>query len=125
MNNATNNNDGSMHSRADAESGDGDAIRRRVEHARDVVENIRDRAEVAFREKPYLLPVTAGAVGFGVGVLLGSKITRFVLFTALGTVLSEALGGEIKRISRDFMENLQERLDVPERLEEGDRAPAE
>jgi hypothetical protein len=123
MNNATNSNDGSMRSRR--ESGAGDGIRQRVEHARDIVETLRDKAEVAFREKPYLLPVTTGAVGFGLGLLLGSKVTRFLLFTAVGTLLSDALGGEIKRISRDFMDNLQERLDVREQLEEGETAHSE
>ncbi len=54
--------------------------------------------------------LVAGAVGLGIGVLLGSKITRFILFTAVGTLLSDALGGEIKRIGKDFMEDLQDRL---------------
>lgn len=85
-------------------------IRQRVDQARDVVENVREKAELAFREKPYLLPVAAGAVGLGVGMLLGSKIMRFVLFTAGATILSETLGGEIKRMSKDFIEDLQDRL---------------
>lgn len=85
-------------------------IRQRVDQARDVVENVREKAEIAFREKPYLLPVAAGAVGLGVGMLLGSKIMRFVLFTAGATILTETLGGEIKRMSKDFIEDLQDRL---------------
>ena len=85
-------------------------LRDRVEHVRDLVENVRDRAEVAFRDKPYLVPVAAGAVGLGIGVLLGSKLTRFILFTAVGTILSEALGGEIKRMAGEFMGELQNRL---------------
>ena len=85
-------------------------LRQRVDQARDLVENVRDKAEMTFREKPYLLPLAAGAVGVGVGMLLGSKVLRFVAFTAVGTILSEALGGEIKRISKDFIEDLQSRL---------------
>jgi hypothetical protein len=85
-------------------------IRQRVDHARDVVENVREKAELAFRDKPYLLPVAAGAVGFGVGMLFGSKIMRFVLFTAGATLLTETLGGEIKRMSKDFIADLQDRL---------------
>ena len=85
-------------------------LRERVEHVRDIVENVRDQAEVAFRDRPYLVPVAAGAVGLGVGILLGSRLTRFVLFTAAGALLSDALGGEIKRIAGDFMGELQNRL---------------
>ncbi len=85
-------------------------LHERVEHVRDIVENVRDRAEVAFRDRPYLVPVTAGAVGLGIGVLLGSRLTRFVLFTAVGALLSDTLGGEVKRIASEFMGELQNRL---------------
>ena len=85
-------------------------LRERVEHVRDIVENVRDKAEVAFRDRPYLVPVAAGAVGLGIGILLGSKLTRFVVFTAVGALLSDALGGEIKRIAGDFIGELQDRL---------------
>jgi len=87
-----------------------DGLREKVEHVRDIVENVRDKAEVAFRDRPYLVPVAAGAVGLGIGVLLGSKITRFILFTAVGGILSEALGGEIKRMAGEFMGEFQNRL---------------
>ena len=102
MNNVQGNESSLQNGRAD--------LRERVENARDVVENVREKAEMAFREKPYLLPVAAGAVGLGIGMLLGSKIMRFVLFTAGAAVLSETVGGEIKRMSRDFIEDLQDRL---------------
>jgi hypothetical protein len=98
-------------------------LRERVEHVRDIVENVRDRAEVAFRDKPYLVPVAAGAVGLGIGVLLGSRITRFILFTAVGTILSDALGGEIKRMAGDFIGEFQNRLGEGEG--EADASPAE
>lgn len=88
----------------------GDQLRERVDQVRDMVENVRDKAEVAFRDRPYLVPVAAGAVGLGIGVLLGSKITRFILFTAVGTVLSDVLGGEIKRMAGDFIGEFQNRL---------------
>ena len=94
-------------------------LRDRVEHVRDLVENVRDKAEVAFRDKPYLVPVAAGAVGLGIGVLLGSKITRFILFTAVGTILSDALGGEIKRMAGDFIGEFQNRLGEGEDEGEG------
>ena len=118
MNETTNMKDKSMtHANGAAES-----LKERVEHARDVVEGLRDKAELAIREKPYLLPIATGVGGLAIGMLLGSKIMRFVLFTAVGTMLSDTLGGEIKRISRDFMENLQERLGSEG---EGEVEPAE
>jgi hypothetical protein len=85
-------------------------LRERVEHVRDIVETVRDRAEVAIRDRPYLVPVAAGAVGLGIGVLIGSKLTRFVLFTAAGALLSDALGGEIKRLASEYIGELQSRL---------------
>jgi uncharacterized protein YjbJ (UPF0337 family) len=85
-------------------------LRERVEQVRDIVETVRDKAEVAFRDRPYLVPVVAGAVGLGVGVLLGSRLTRFVLFTAVGAILSDALGGEIKRMAGELVGELQNRL---------------
>lgn len=94
-------------------------LRDRVEHVRDLVENVRDKAEVAFRDKPYLVPVAAGAVGLGIGVLLGSKLTRFILFTAVGGILSEALGGEIKRMAGEFIGEFQNRLGEGEGEGEG------
>jgi tetrahydromethanopterin S-methyltransferase subunit F len=96
----------------------GTQLRERVDQVRDIVENVRDKAEVAFRDKPYLIPVAAGAVGLGIGVLLGSKLTRFILFTAVGTLLSDALGGEIKRMAGDFLGEFQNRLGEGEGEEE-------
>lgn len=89
----------------------GEVLKQRVEQVRDIVENVRDRAELAFRDKPYLVPVAAGVLGLGIGVLMGSKITRFILFTAVGSLLSDQLGGEIKRISGGLVQNLQKKLE--------------
>jgi hypothetical protein len=107
MNNVTGNESSLQNGRA---MGGDQGIRQRVDQARDVVENVREKAQLAFQEKPYLLPVAAGAVGLGVGLLLGSKIMRFVLFSAGAAILSETVGGEIKRMSKDFIEDLQDRL---------------
>jgi ElaB/YqjD/DUF883 family membrane-anchored ribosome-binding protein len=87
-----------------------EGLRDKVEQVRDIVENVRDQAEVAFRDRPYLVPVAAGAVGLGIGLLLGSKLTRFIVFTAVGGILTEALGGEIKRMAGDFIGEFQNRL---------------
>jgi hypothetical protein len=87
-----------------------EGMRNRVEHVRDIVESVRDTAEVAFRDRPYLVPVAAGAVGLGIGLLLGSKLTRFMLCAAVGTLLTDTLGGEIKRMAGDFLSDFQKRL---------------
>lgn len=88
----------------------GSHLRERVDHVRDIVDDVRDRAQIAFREKPYLVPVTAGVVGFGVGVLVGSRLTRFLALTALGVLVSETLGAELKKLSREFVTELQHRM---------------
>ena len=87
------------------------SLQQRFAHARDVVEDVRDRAEVVMREHPYAVPLAAGAVGVGIGVLLSSKITRYVFMTAAGTLLSEAFAPQIKQVGRQIMSSVQDRLD--------------
>jgi hypothetical protein len=87
------------------------ALRERVEQARDLVEDLRDRAEMAFHERPYLLPVATGALGFGVGVLVGSKLSRIILLTAAGALLSDTLRVQVAKISRDFIKDLGAKLE--------------
>ncbi|MBX3192553.1 MAG: hypothetical protein KF819_36550 [Labilithrix sp.] len=89
-------------------------LRERVDHVKDIVDDVRERAELSFRERPYLVPIAAGAFGFGVGVLVGSRLARLLVIAGVGTLLSETLGPEIKRISRDFVSDFQERLSEPE-----------
>jgi tetrahydromethanopterin S-methyltransferase subunit F len=90
-------------------------LEQRVDQARDIVDNVRDRAEVAFRDRPYLVPVAAGVLGLGIGVLFGSRITRFIVFTAVGSLLSDQFGGELKRLGSSLVENLQQKLEDAER----------
>jgi hypothetical protein len=97
------------------------ALRERVEQARDLVEDLRDRAEMAFHERPYLLPVATGVLGLGVGVLIGSKLSRVLLLTATGALLSDTVRGQVAKLSRDFIKDLSERLDAEDIEEpEGD-----
>ena len=90
------------------------ALKERVEHARDIVEDLRDRAEMAFHERPYLLPVATGALGLGVGVLIGSKLSRILLLTAAGALLSETFRDQLARISRDLIHDLGDKLGASE-----------
>lgn len=100
------------------------ALKERVEQARDLVEDLRDRAEMAFHERPYLLPVATGALGLGIGVLIGSKLSRIILFTAAGALLSETVRGQVAKISRDFIKDLGADGGESEDVEEPDQAPA-
>lgn len=87
-----------------------EAVREQVEHVRDFALEMRDKAKVAFEEKPYLVPLAAGALGVGVGVLLGSKLTRFLVVTAVGTLLTDFVGTTVKRMGKDFLSELQLKL---------------
>ena len=94
------------------------ALRERVDHARDLVEDLRDRAEMALHERPYLLPVATGAIGLGVGVLIGSKLSRLIVFTAAGALLSDTVRTRVARISRELIKDLGDKLDEVEGGEE-------
>jgi ElaB/YqjD/DUF883 family membrane-anchored ribosome-binding protein len=90
------------------------ALHERVEKVRDMVEDFRDRAEMAFHERPYLLPVATGALGLGVGVLIGSKLSRVLFFTAAGALLSDGVRQQVARVSRDVLQSLGDKLNVDE-----------
>jgi hypothetical protein len=81
----------------------------RFENTRDLVEDLRDRAEIVLHERPYLLPVAAGALGLGVGVLIGSRLSRALFFTTVGALLSDTVRGKIAAVSRELIRDLGER----------------
>jgi ElaB/YqjD/DUF883 family membrane-anchored ribosome-binding protein len=85
-----------------------EAIQHRVDDVRDLVEDLRDRVELAFHERPYLLPVATGALGLGVGVLIGSKLSRVLFVAAAGAMLSDQVRGQLLQIGRQVIDNLSE-----------------
>lgn len=87
------------------------ALRERLETARDMVEDVRDLAERAFHERPYLLPVATGALGLGVGVLIGSKLARIAVLAGASALVSSTLRSEIGKIGRSVIRDISEKLD--------------
>lgn len=90
------------------------ALDQRIEQARDLIEDLRDRAEIALHERPYLLPVAAGAVGLGVGMLIGSRLSRMLVVGAAGALLSDSIRSQVVKISKDFIADLGDKLEVDE-----------
>jgi hypothetical protein len=89
----------------------GDIVKQRFDSMKHMADDLRERAQDAFRDKPYLVPVTAGAVGLGVGLLLGSKLTRLLALAAVGTFVKETFGSDIQRITQNLGENIRRRLE--------------
>lgn len=96
----------------------GTALQERVAEARDLVEDLRDRAEMAIHERPYIVPVAAGAVGLGVGILIGSKLSRMIALGVAGALLSDTVRTQIVAIGKDVIKNMSDKLDDVEDIEE-------
>ena len=94
------------------------ALEQGMTHARDIVEDLRDRAELAFHERPYLLPVATAAAGFGVGVLVGSKLTRALAIAAAGALLSDTVRGQVLRLSREWLNDIGAKMDEAKEAED-------
>ncbi|MBX3229134.1 MAG: hypothetical protein KIT84_02275 [Labilithrix sp.] len=90
----------------------GTALSERVAEARDLVEDLRDRAEMAIHERPYIVPVAAGAVGLGVGILIGSKLTRMIALGVAGALLSETVRTQLVTIGQELIKNVGDKLDA-------------
>jgi len=94
------------------------AIKHRVEMVGDVVEDIRDKVEMVLHERPYLLPAAAGALGLGVGVLIGSKLSRMLVLGAAGAMMSDTVRAQAFKMGKEFLHNLSESLEDSEDIEE-------
>lgn len=98
----------------------GVALEQRIEQARDIIEDLRDRAELAFHERPYLLPVATGALGLGVGVLIGSKLSRMIVIGAAGALLSDTVRTQLARTAKELIASLGEEDEEEEDVESPD-----
>ena len=49
-------------------------------------------------------------VALGVWLLLGSKLTRFIVFTAVGTLIAETFGGELRQVAKQLVGEFQKNL---------------
>lgn len=88
------------------------ALQERVAQVSDIVEDVRDRVEMAIHERPYIVPVAAGALGLGVGVLIGSKLTRVIALGVAGALLNDAVRGQLVNMTKDFVKGLSDKLDA-------------
>ena len=94
------------------------ALKQRVDQVSDIVEDVRDRVEMAIHERPYLVPAAAGALGLGVGILIGSKLSRMLVLGAAGALLSETVRTQMLKAGKQILNNLTEELDETEDVEE-------
>jgi ElaB/YqjD/DUF883 family membrane-anchored ribosome-binding protein len=93
-------------------------LERRATAVRDLALDLRERAELAIQERPYIVPVAAGAVGFGVGVLVASRLSRMVLLAAAGAMLSDTVRGQIVKLATDMLNGEEEGVQGEEGEEE-------
>jgi ElaB/YqjD/DUF883 family membrane-anchored ribosome-binding protein len=94
------------------------ALKERVDQVSDIVEDVRDRVEMAIHERPYLVPAAAGALGIGVGILSGSKLSRMLVLGAAGALLSDTVRSQVVKAGKQILSNLTEELDETEDVEE-------
>lgn len=85
-------------------------LKQRVDQVSDIVEDVRDRVEMAIHERPYLVPAAAGALGLGVGILIGSKLSRMLVLGAAGALMSDTVRTQALKIGKELLSNLSEQM---------------
>ncbi|MFO0738933.1 MAG: hypothetical protein U0270_23765 [Labilithrix sp.] len=94
------------------------ALKQRVDQVSDIVEDVRDRVEMAIHERPYIVPAAAGALGLGVGILIGSKLSRMLVLGAAGALLSDTVRTQAIKLGKELINNLAAEVDETEDVEE-------
>lgn len=94
------------------------ALKQRVDQVSDIVEDVRDRVEMAIHERPYLVPAAAGALGLGVGILIGSKLSRMLVLGAAGALLNDTVRAQVLKAGKELINNLAADVDETEDVEE-------
>jgi ElaB/YqjD/DUF883 family membrane-anchored ribosome-binding protein len=94
------------------------ALKQRVDQVSDIVEDVRDRVEMAIHERPYLVPAAAGALGLGGGILNGSKLSRMLVHGAAGALLRDTVRTQVLKAGKQILSNLSEEIDETEDVEE-------
>lgn len=94
------------------------ALKQRVDQVSDIVEDVRDRVEMAIHERPYIVPAAAGALGLGVGILIGSKLSRMLVLGAAGALLSDTVRTQAIKLGEELINNLAAEVDETEDVEE-------
>lgn len=71
------------------------------------IATVRDKLEEVVEDRTMLaVAAGAGAVGVGVGVLIGSRLARFVVYSAVSSMVRDFVGDEVRRAANRFVSDL-------------------
>jgi len=83
------------------------------------IETIKETFGEVTQNRPALaVAAGAGVIGFGAGVLLGSRLARFLVVSTVSSIVRDAVGTEIRKTAVRLFEDLRGGAD------EGEAPPA-